>query len=152
MMRCGDNALTEAIATAARRVFVNLFTKKETYYYCALATTKDGHAPIVVACSWEGLMGTAIRPGNEELSMPELQWAIHESPYFNYGQEHFADVNRMFAERPSKDKLTPEAWGLELGIRLQSMEDALARLEREGLFARTQQHGLIHVLVDVIQK
>ena len=146
----GDRVLTEAIASAARQAFSDLFARKESYYYCALVTTGAGTAPIVAACSQEGLAEVAARMGCRDSHDPKLRWKIQESPYYNYGQEHFATVNRLFAERPSRFKLTNEAWSLELGIRLQCMEEALARLDSEKVFEQTQPRHSVLVQVDVM--
>ncbi|WP_258166277.1 DUF4303 domain-containing protein [Paenibacillus sp. PCH8] len=40
------------MAAAARTSFCTLFENGERYYYCALYTTAEGHAPSISAWSW----------------------------------------------------------------------------------------------------
>ncbi|MDO5625955.1 MAG: DUF4303 domain-containing protein [Pseudomonadota bacterium] len=49
------DALSAAIAKAAKEAFLDLFSNKEKYYYCTLVTTEEGFTPLVSAWSWEAL-------------------------------------------------------------------------------------------------
>lgn len=126
--------LTTAIADAARQAFSELFdtvAAGEHFYYCALVTTEEGFAPVVSAWSREAF---------EREELDEIaKWSYADSPYCTFGyDEYFGEVERLFEARPTMDDLDDEEWDDELDLRLEAMTEALAILDREGLFARNQ--------------
>ena len=147
---CGDSMLTEVIANAVRVSLTRLFSNGETFFHCSLVVTGDGLHPRVAAWSWEALERESAIKGSSEKYCKKLKISLRDSPYFSYGQEHFCHANRLLLERPARSQLSREAWGLELGLRLQSMEDAISRLDEEGLFGVNQPRAKVTVLVEIM--
>lgn len=134
--------LTTAIADAARQAFSELFdtvAAGEHFYYCALVTTEEGFAPVVSAWSREALEREAQDNADDPTFAQEVKWSYADSPYCTFGyDEYFGEVERLFEARPTMDDLDDEEWDDELDLRLEAMTEALAILDREGLFARNQ--------------
>ena len=121
-----ENDLVDAIADAARAAISDLFQAHsgETFYYCSLITTGEGHPPVLSAWSKEAL---ARAVGNEPDAEAELKWSYADSPFCGYGQAHFDRLRDLFDARPAPDLA-------EVGLRLSAMEQAISRLDAEGLF------------------
>lgn len=128
--------LAEAIVAAARAAFLSLFANEERFYCCALVTTGEGHFPFVSAWSWEALEREAAGTDDPEKTKGVIQWSFADSPYCAYGEEHFVLAKELFNERPSIDELDEDAWDTELRLRLNAMENAMKKLDGEGLFSR----------------
>lgn len=128
------------IVCAARKTFLDLFKNGERYYYCALCTTGEGHAPCVSAWSWEALERQAAKQTNCDISERAslIQWSYADSPYYCYGEDHFSNVQQCFNKRPSIPTIKGEKWQQELAVRLAAMELAMKKLDEEGLFEVNQ--------------
>jgi|APLow6443716910_1056828.scaffolds.fasta_scaffold20568_2 hypothetical protein len=136
-----EDQLVDAIADAARTAFSRLFTEhqKHHFYYCALTTTGEGHAPVISAWSVEAL-DAAVKEASEEAEIrEELKWSYADSPFYCFGEEHFEPVIRMFNERPIPNHSSLGDWQIEVNLRLRAMEKAMARLDLEGLFGSGNQ-------------
>lgn len=134
--------LTTAIADAARQAFGELFdtvAAGEHFYYCTLVTTDEGLAPVVSAWSREALEREARDNVDDPTFAQMVKWSYADSPYCAFGyDEYFGEVERLLEARPTMDDLEDEDWEAELEFRLEAMTEALAILDREGLFSRNQ--------------
>lgn len=128
--------LAELIAEAARQAFSDLFARHPGhYYYCALVTTGEAHAPVVSAWSYEALDAALAGETNPEEARLALKWSYADSPYHGFGNEYFATVNALFSARPRlTSELSSAEWAAEYQLRLDAMEAAMARIDTEGLF------------------
>ncbi|WP_368655166.1 DUF4303 domain-containing protein [Ornithinibacillus sp. 4-3] len=157
--------LATVIANAARKAFKNLFANGESFYYCTLFTTGEGHEPYISAWSWEALEREANNPttwsrdslhkgkiDNVVLSKRKelMKWSYVDSPYYCSGEEHFQYVKKLFEARPSSAQLDEEKWLIEWQLRLEAMELAMKILDKEGLFSLNQARELICILVEVM--
>jgi hypothetical protein len=147
-----QSALTDAIADAARLAFSSLFSScPGFYYYCTLGTTGEALPPIVSAWSHEALSAAGAGRLDREHEIQTLKWSYAESPYWNHGDEYFDEVRRLFLERPPMDYNATEAiWDAEFNLRLNAMEAAMARLDREGLFGVGDAREKVVILVEVV--
>ena len=147
-------SLTAAIAAAAGNAFRELFDTAaagEHFYYCTLVTTEEGFAPVVSAWSREALAREAQENTDDPTFAEEVKWSYADSPYCEFGYEtYFDEVERLFDERPSADKLSDKKWDDELELRLAAMTEAMARLDREGLFARNQPRREVVVCAELM--
>jgi hypothetical protein len=143
-----QSELADAIADATRRAVSNLFQKHPGhFYYCALITTGEAHRPFVTAWSEEALNEAALRDREPVKARELLKWSHADSPYCCFGDEHFSTVATLFDARPSLDG---DNWRSEWQFRVDAMEAALSRLDREGLFGRGAERSRIFVNVEVM--
>ena len=129
-----DLEMVKAIENAARNACKSLFSKyKENFYYCSLITDGGAHCPILSAWSYEALERMSLNEKDPINAKYYLKWSYADSPYFAYGEEYFDEVKEIFNRRPML--LTNyEKYMKEYELRLNSMEKAMANLDKEGLF------------------
>jgi hypothetical protein len=146
-----QSELTDAIANAARQAFSTLFSNcPGSYYYCTLVTTGEALPPTISAWSHEALATAAVRLDRTR-EIQSIKWSYADSPHFNYGKEHFNEVRRLFLERPALNHETREDdWSTEYTLRLDAMEAAMARLDKEGIFGRGAARNKVVILVEVM--
>jgi hypothetical protein len=129
-------ALEIAVVDATRHAALALFREfqSETFYYFALVTTGEAHAPVVTAWSLEALAASSAKHLSDPSAASELKWSSADSPYYGYGEGCFEEVGRLFAEFEPMDPSDPSAWSWAYTKKMDAMERALAKLDREGLF------------------
>lgn len=137
-----EDELVDAIADAARAAISDLFQAHsgETFYYCSLITTGEGHPPELSAWSREALAQAAL---NEPDAEAELKWSYADSPYCGHGQPHLDRLNEVFDARPAPDPA-------EVDVRLGAMERAMSRLDTEGLFGTGPARDQLVINVEVM--
>lgn len=146
-----SSPLTKAIADAARKAISALFSKhRERFYYLSLITSGEAHAPVIAAWSEEALERAVEGALDKEDMRWGLKWSYADSPYFCFGEEHFAVVNAMFAARPDIRGLCGLESQREYDYRLDAMEEALACLDSEGLFGTGDERLRIVINAEVM--
>jgi hypothetical protein len=140
-----EKELTERIAAATRLAVADLFREYpgHDFYYCSLITSGEGLAPVLTAWSKEALQAAVKKAGNDPSARDELKWSYADSPFYGFGEKHFTRVNQAFDSLP-----TDGAIGIE--ARLRSMEEAMARLDREGFFGSGSKRLAIVINVEVM--
>ena len=134
-----DEILVELIQDATQKALSKLFQEhKEKFYYCSLITTGEGVCPIISAWSEEALERVAKEEDNVEEAKYFLKWSYAETPYFAYGKEYFADVNKVFLERMRK-LTTENEKDNEIQLRINSMEKVMHNLDMKGMFGKGKQ-------------
>ncbi|MCL2848982.1 MAG: DUF4303 domain-containing protein [Micrococcales bacterium] len=135
--------LVDAIADAARKTFLDLFSNGETFYYAGLNIFEGVCPPTACAWSYEALERVA--PSDR----PWLKWSYADSPYdcFKH-EEYFAEVDRLFFARPDLWEMGEADFYAELTLRAETMVAAMARLDAEGLFALNQPRADIVINVE----
>lgn len=144
--------LADSIAGASRAAILQLFKEHRDhhFYYCSLITTGEGHAPALCAWSNEALAAVATDAGLSPEAVGELKWSYADSPFYCFGAHHFESVDRQFALRPPPDLNSSGDFLSEVGLRLNAMEAAMARLDREGLFGSGSKRHSIVINVEVM--
>lgn len=123
--------LCEAIADAMRKTLRKLYAEHPgEYYYISLVTTGQGHPPVFAAWSKEALQAAVESSIDPVLALEDLEWSYANSPYLGFGEEYFQEVNRLFSKRTELIGLSSK----ETNDRLRAMENAVAKLDKEGLF------------------
>ncbi len=136
--------LESEIVEATRKAVSELFSQHPgLFYYCALITSGEAHSPYLVAWSEEALAEAITAEENPNEAREELKWSYADSPYCFFGEEHFKGVNDLFSRRPDVSQK-------EYEIRLQAMERAIAKLDKEGLFGTGAARQRIVVNVEVM--
>jgi len=144
--------LRDAIVVAARSAFRSLFSLHHgNYYYCSLITTGEAHSPVVTAWSWEALENATRGAENINEALFMTKWSYADSPYFAYGENFFAPVKELFRARPRiSASMSDDEWSHEFQLRLDAMEFAMTKLDREGMFGLGEDRNRIVVLVEVM--
>lgn len=137
--------LKEAIARATQEAATTLFSSStETFYYFALITSGEAHAPVLSAWSYEKLKTVP------EDQQPLVKWSYADSPYFDFGSEYFAEVRRLFEQRPSLLTMDDASRTAEYELRLSAMELGLAEVDANGVFGTGSERERIVINVEVV--
>ncbi len=128
--------LATSIADAARRAISELFRENagDTFYYCSLITTGEGHTPHLTAWSKEKLEETVKAEGGGEDLAAQLKWSYADSPFHCFGESHFERVKQILVGRSVSNDRDSTSDAREFEFRLTAMELAMAMLDKEGLF------------------
>jgi Domain of unknown function (DUF4303) len=144
--------LVDAIADATRTAVNALFRDHpgHHFYYCALITTGGGGSPNLVAWSTEALEAAVKEHQDDPAWRALLKWSYADSPFYCYGEEHFAEVRRLFDALPEPDPFDKSGWLARFDLDVAAMVAAMERLEGEGLFGRGASRAGIVVNVEVM--
>jgi len=128
--------LAKPISDAARSAIERLFHENpnDTFYYCSLITTGEGHTPHLTAWSKEKLEEAVDADGGGDDLFAELKWSYADSPFCCFGESYFEKVKQLFIERSELRDRDSTSDTSELELRLKAMELAMAKLDEEGLF------------------
>lgn len=128
--------LATPIADAARTAIEELFRENEgdSFYYCSLITTGEGHTPCLTAWSKEKLNEAVEAEGGGEDLVAELKWSYADSPFCYFGESHFEKIKQIFIGRSASKDCDSTSDASELEFRLKAMELAMAKLDEEGIF------------------
>lgn len=123
----------EAVAIATRSAVTELFQQypTHTFYYCALVNVGAVMDPRLTAWSVEALDAAAADLPNEPDARTMLAWSYADSPFCFFGEQHFRAVSGLCRELtgpPPCDAEEVYSFGMD------AQEEALARLDAEGLF------------------
>ena len=145
------NEISAEIERAGRAAFTELFQQhQEHFYYVVLVTTGEAFCPFVSAWSIESLERAVENADDKEDAIWGIKWSYADSPYLDYGSQHFAAVKRMFSLRPSISSLTGELWQAEFDLRLEAMEMAMKKLDDNGIFGKGTVREHVYVNVEVV--
>jgi hypothetical protein len=79
-----------------------------------------------------------------------MKWSYSESPFFCYGQEYFDEVRRLFDVLGFPDSEDLDACIKSAEYKVDAMEQAMARVDRAGLFGTGLKRMGIVVNVEVM--
>ncbi|MFV0405285.1 MAG: DUF4303 domain-containing protein [Propioniciclava sp.] len=129
-----DPELTKLIADAARKAVTQLRTQTSGPF-CVYALLTSGEA---------------LRPYLSVTLHGPGRWDLADSPLALVGDEFFAPLGRVYAERGDLRGMAPADADAEYWRRLASMEAALAALDGEGLFGTGTDRAQTLLLVSVM--
>ncbi|EMI24361.1 DUF4303 domain-containing protein [Rhodopirellula europaea] len=131
--------LTASVVDAATLAFRKLFATGETFYYCVLITTGEALPPCIAAWSHESLARS---------DQPELdRWHYADSPFLDFGAEHFAPVRDLWLARPA---IGDGNWNAEYELRLTALESAMRNLDSMGVFGSGESRRTLMINVEVV--
>lgn len=134
---------------------MDLFEKHpdEHFYYCTLVLIEAQGCPAVSAMSDEALERVVKKYQEEyqsdtpeEVLRSELKWSYADSPYCVYGEQYFAEVQKVTEQRDMDETEDLE----EYEFRMDSMEKVMADLDKEGLFGSGERRKRIVVAAEVM--
>jgi hypothetical protein len=135
-----------AIREAARAAWTDLRREHpESFYYFGLWTTPLAHRPAPTAISLEGQARVVAdyRAQGMPVTAEELRWAENDSPFDLFGDDGFAEVERLFdAFGNPYDR--PRAVNEAL---FETITGALADLDAEGFFGTGTERDAVVVNV-----
>jgi len=135
-----------AIREAARAAWTDLRREHpESFYYFGLWTTPLAHRPVPTAISAEGQARVVddYRMRGMVVSRDELRWAENDSPFDLFGDEGFAEVERLF-DTFGNPYDRPRAVNEAL---FEAITGALADLDAEGFFGTGTERDTVVVNV-----
>lgn len=140
------------IADAARTAIEELFRENEddTFYYCSLITTGEGHTPCLTAWSKEKWEEAVEAEGGGDDLAAELKWSYADSPFCFFGEARFEQVKRILIGRSESKDCDSTSDPNELEFRLKAMELAMTKLDGEGLFGSGRDRLQIVVNAEVM--
>lgn len=135
--------LTAAIADSVRKILPELFATGEHFYYITLTVVEEPTVPCLSAWSHEALAKAA--PEEREM----IKWSYADSPYYCIGEEHFANVADFLEDYPLYN-LDDDAYDAEYVLRLSAMEEAMRRLDAEGLFGTGTERSSMLIMAEIM--
>ncbi len=144
-----------SVVDACRLAFVDLFetNREEHFYYCSLVTSDECLRPFISAWSNEALHRTANGRPDSVRAESMMRWSYADSPYLDYGAEFFRQVELDYEARTSMSgaqEWGEEEWDAEYQLRLEVMVDAMASLDREGIFGSGMARQERLILVEIV--
>lgn len=154
-----DKGLVALLKEAVGKAFRDLFKEHsdEHFYYCTLVLMDGQGCPVVSAMSEEVLeqlvQEDVKKYGYSTMVSKEfLKWSFADSPYRMYGEQYFSEVEKMIINRDIHEngkRLTGDKFMKEYDIRLISMEEVMASLDKEGIFGSGERRENMVVLAEV---
>lgn len=135
MEKIYNERLASALTSAAENAFKKLFSEhSENYYYCTLIMAEEG-TPFIAACSEESLDAVIKNAGiTDPEEILDYKWSYADSPYCAYGyDEFFGEIEKLHEELPNLNA-DDNDYEQQTEIWLSSMEEAMKRLDKSGLF------------------
>lgn len=123
--------LVDAVVDAAREAVLHLRAEHpEDFCIYALVTSGEAHRPYLAAT----VRGDA-------------QWDLAEEPYAIVADDILARTEGAFERRGQLHEMSDPSAEMEYARRLASLEEALRRLDHEGVFGTDDERGLVLLLV-----
>lgn len=137
--------LADQIAIAAEKSFLSLFENNESYYYCVLVTTGEALSPFISAWSVEALKVFAEQTSEEDADLSK--WFYGDSPYFDFGEENFEIVRKLFYDR---EVYLKKDFSKEIDFRVEAMVLAMELLDKKGIFSLSQPRNKVYINVEIV--
>lgn len=138
------------LENAAESTFKALLERNENFYYFALLID-EAVSPYVSAWSYEALENIISELGlSDETEKSEYKWSICDSPYVAFGHDvYFREVDK-FLQKNDIWSLSDDDFDAEFDVRLNSMEEAMKRLDKKGLFGIGDERKKIVISAEVV--
>ena len=143
-----NEELIEALVKAARAAFLSLKETTKEHFYFYVFIFDEGLHPYISAWSYEALEKSIMEQQIPDEEKSWWKWDSTDSPYADYGyDEFFGEVNELLDKRA--DGLSDdELYGIEWGVRIDSMEEAMKRLDGSGLFGTGKERERVVINVE----
>lgn len=130
----GSQLLVDAITAATKTAILELrqTRPRDHFYYFSLITTGTGNSPYLTAWSKEALEEVSVGCPDPDRARQELKWSYADSPFHLFGERYFSEVQGLVAVIASGKRDV-------YSVVIAAMEEAMRRLDGEGLFGRGEQ-------------
>lgn len=144
-----DEKIVNALQSAFEKAVYSMRKEhNEKFYYYAFIFD-EGLRPYISAWSYEAYEKSVIDNKIDDEDKCWWKWDYADSPYAVYGyDEFFIEVASIMDERESKLS-EDEIYDTEWNIRIDSMEEALKRLDKAGFFGIGESRKKVIINVEV---
>lgn len=141
--------LVSAFENAFHNAVISLTEKhNENFYYFAFIFD-EGLQPYISAWSYEAYEKSLVDDNIRDEDKSWWKWDYADSPYAAYGfDEFFGEVKELLYKREDELSLD-ELYDTEWTIRINSMEEAMKRLDKKGLFGEGERRKNVVINVEV---
>ncbi len=148
-MKAFDEQMTALFEKSLESSFKSLFKKNEKFYYFSFLID-EGIRPYISAWSYEALERVTSELGLSSNLKLEYKYSPCDSPYCAYEHDsHFSESDEML-ESNDIFSLSDEEFDKEFDLRLNSMEEAMKRLDCKGFFGFGDDRKKIIITVEVV--
>ncbi|MDE7363546.1 MAG: DUF4303 domain-containing protein [Ruminococcus sp.] len=138
------------LENATESTFKALLEKNEKFYYFSLLID-EGASPYVSAWSYEALENLFSElKSDDETEKLMYKWAICDSTYVGYEHDLYFNAVDEFLQKNDIWELSDDDFYSEFDVRLNSMEEALRRLDKKGLFGTGDDRKKIVITAEVV--
>lgn len=143
-----NEELIESLVNAAGAAFLSLKETTKEHFYFYVFVFDEGLHPYISAWSYEALEKSIIEQQISDDEKNWWKWDSADSPYAVYGyDEFFGEVSELLDKRASElsdDELYEGEWE----ARVDSMEEAMKRLDASGLFGIGKERECVVINVE----
>lgn len=132
-----------------RKALLDLYKTNESFYFIVFTITGEGIIPTLSAWSEEALQSYISKNGKSE-NIYDYKWSYADSPYCDYGAEHYDELRKYFQERGNLFNMNSEDACLEYNTRLNYLIKTLETLDKEGMFSINNNRNSIMINVEEI--
>ena len=137
--------LTELLVDAIKKSLDELFKTGKTFYYITASITGEGFTPCLSASCEEDFKQTDFTIDKD------IRFSEANSTHYAIGYKtNFNEVTKLLNTRPTIDDLSLDDWQVEWDMRMSALVDALIKLDREGMFSKTQPRQNILVTAECL--
>lgn len=143
-----NEELIEALAEAAGAAFASLKENTKEHFYFYVFVFDEGLHPYISAWSYEALEKSMIEQQITDDEKSWWKWDSADSPYAVYGyDEFFGEVSELLDKR-ADGLCDDELYGIEWAVRIDSLEEAMKRLDSSGLFGTGKERERVVINVE----
>lgn len=145
------NDIIEPLLEAAEKSFRLLFKEhNEHFYYCTLVMIEVG-TPCISALSYEVIEKLALASDDYDNAYKLLKWSYADSPYCGFGfDEYFGDIVKVFEQSFNNTDCNEEDYEKKVLCWLDSMEEAMRRLDDKGLFGVGKERSRLFINAEIM--
>ena len=122
-------------------------TTKEHFYFYALIFDEGLH-PYISAWSYEAFDKSIIEQQISDEDKWWWKWDSADSPYAVYGYDEFFGEVSDLPDKRADGLSVDELYDIEWGVRIDSLEEAMKRLDRSGLFGTGKERERVVINVE----
>lgn len=104
--------------------------------------------PYISAWSYEALEKSIIERQISDEEKSWWKWDSADSPYVHYGYDEFFGEVSEFLDKRADGLSDDELYGIEWVVRIDSMEEAMKRLDGSGLFGTGKERECVVINVE----
>lgn len=142
-----DEELVSVLVKAASNAFSSLKETYKEHFYFYIFIFDEGMHPYISAWSYEALEKSIIDNKIEDKNW--WKWNYSDSPYVVYGYDDFFNEVSGLLDQRTNSLSIDDLYDVEWGIRVDSMEEAMKRLDQSGLFGVGEERKNVVINVEI---
>lgn len=144
-----DEELVKSFITSAGNAFKSLKENYQEHFYYYAFIFDEGLHPYISAWSYEALKKFIV---DNKINYDEekwWKWNYSDSPYAVYGYDDFFHNTAELLDKRASLLSIDELYDIEWNIRINSMQEAMKRLDNSGLFRTKNNRKNVIINVEV---